>query len=81
MQLFEDVLCEGSARRVASEVGHVISGLGSEGAREGKGGSKPCDYWWGVSDSALTSSGLHPLVLIVYEHLRVFPDRWLVSRP
>ena len=52
-----------------------MAGLGSEGAREGKEGSKPYDYggfMWGVSDSA--STRVYTNVLVVYEHLGVFPE-------
>ena len=62
-----------------------MAGLGSEGAREGKGGSKPCDYilvgLCGGCRIVLQRVLAYTDVLIVYEHLCMFPDRWPVSWP
>ena len=61
-----------------------MAGLGSEGAREGERGLKPCDYggfMWGGCRIVLQRVLVYTDVLVVYEHLCVFPEWWAVSGP
>ena len=59
-----------------------MAGLGSEGAREAEEGQSHAiisGFMWGCR-IVLQRVLVYTDVLVVYEHLCVFPERWSVSR-